>query len=256
MKLLPLPAFNDNYLWMISQDGRAIVVDPGDPAPVLKALEQYNLRLECILVTHHHSDHIGGLESLVKKTNAVVYAPPHPSIPSPYSVVSNDDHIQVLGCEFRVMAVPGHTLTHVAYFCEQSELGPILFCGDTLFSGGCGRMFEGDQDGFWASLERLSLLPKETLVCSAHEYTLSNLKFAQAVEPNNQALIHYTQHCQTLRAQNLPTLPSTIETERSINPFLRVREADVIKSAQKISPSAQTEGQIFGVLRSWKNDFS
>ena len=256
MKLIPLPAFNDNYLWMISQDGCAVVVDPGDSAPVLEALDQYKLKLECILVTHHHSDHIGGLETLVEKTNAKVYAPRHPSIPSPFQVVENKELIRVLGLEVAVMAVPGHTLTHLAYFFPQTELGPIVFCGDTLFSGGCGRMFEGSPEGFLASLESLSRLPPETLVCAAHEYTMSNLKFAKAVEPANRDLDDYVDHCKSVRAKNLPTLPSNILLEKSINPFLRVHLAEVIASAQKINPNAKTASQIFATLRSWKNDFS
>lgn len=241
---------------MISQDGRAVVVDPGDPVPVLEALKQFKLKLECILITHHHADHIGGLQSLVQKTNALVYSPSHPSIPSPFSEVHNDDQISVLDKAVQVIAVPGHTLTHVAYFMPKTLLGPILFCGDTLFSGGCGRMFEGDPDGFWASLERLSQLPPETLVCSAHEYTLSNLKFAAQVEPLNNELLKYTERCKSLRDKNEPTLPSTIGLEKAINPFLRVKNEDVIKSAQKINPRAQTPGEIFAVLRTWKNDFS
>jgi hydroxyacylglutathione hydrolase len=256
MKLIPLPAFNDNYLWMISQDGCAIIVDPGDAEPVIDALKQYNLKLECILVTHHHSDHIGGIQSLVQKTGAQVIAPNHPSIPKPYQVAKDNDQLMVLGNEIQVITVPGHTLTHLAYFLPNTEKGPILFCGDTLFSGGCGRMFEGDPDGFWTSLERLTRLPPQTLVCCAHEYTMSNLKFALAVEPTNQALQEYTELCKSLRAKNLPTLPSSIGKENAINPFLRVRQKEVIQSAQKLNPNAHTEGQVFATLRSWKNDFS
>ena len=256
MKLIPLPAFNDNYLWMISQDGRALVVDPGDPAPVLRALEENQLTLECILVTHHHSDHIGGVQSLVEKTGATVYSPNLPSVPRPFIPVHDNDSFSVLGLGVQALAVPGHTLTHVAYFMPNSALGSILFCGDTLFSAGCGRMFEGDPVGFCASLERLSQLPPKTLVCPAHEYTLSNLKFANAVEPNNANLKDYTQHCKSLRAKDLPTLPTTIEKENLINPFLRVKVNEVIQSAQKINPSAASAAEIFATLRSWKNDFS
>ena len=241
---------------MISQDGYAIVVDPGDSDPVFEALDQHKLKLECILVTHHHSDHIGGVESLVKKTNAKVYAPRHPSIPSPYHVAQDKEILREMGLEILVMAVPGHTLTHLAYYISETPLGPIVFCGDTLFSGGCGRMFEGNPDGFLASLERLSQLPPKTLVCCAHEYTMSNLKFAKAVEPSNQAIDDYADHCKSLRAKNLPTLPSTIMLERSINPFLRVNQSEVIISAHELNPSARTASQIFATLRSWKNDFS
>jgi len=255
MKLIPLPAFTDNYFWLLVKDGRALVVDPGQAEPVLEALELFKLKLEAILITHHHSDHIGGLESLQKKTQAVVYAPNHPSISTPHEIQYDGNYFECLGIKAQVIGVPGHTLTHLAYYFSLTDLGPVLFCGDTLFSGGCGRMFEGTPEVFLNSLNKLASLPEETLVCSAHEYTISNLKFAKAVEPSNQNLDEYIDKCTKLRANNTPTLPSSIRQELLINPFLRVNKPQVIESANNFDPVAKTEQQIFAALRQWKNVF-
>jgi len=255
MKLIPLPAFTDNYFWLLVKDGRALVVDPGQAEPVLEALELFKLKLEAILITHHHSDHIGGLESLQKKTQAVVYAPNHPSISTPHEIQYDGNYFECLGMNAQVIGVPGHTLTHLAYYFSLTDLGPVLFCGDTLFSGGCGRMFEGTPEVFLNSLNKLASLPEETLVCSAHEYTISNLKFAKAVEPSNQNLDEYIDKCTKLRANNTPTLPSSIRQELLINPFLRVNKPQVIESANNFDPVAKTEQQIFAALRQWKTVF-
>lgn len=255
MKLIPLPAFTDNYFWLLVKDDRALVVDPGQAEPVLEALEVYKLKLEAILITHHHSDHIGGLESLKKKTQAVVYAPNHPSISTPHEIENDGENFECLGMNAQVIGVPGHTLTHLAYFFSQTALGPILFCGDTLFSGGCGRMFEGTPDVFLNSLNKLASLPEETLVCSAHEYTLSNLKFAKTVEPSNKNLDEYIDKCTKLRSTNIPTLPSNIRQELLINPFLRINKPQVIESAKNFDPDAKSKEQIFEALRQWKNVF-
>jgi hydroxyacylglutathione hydrolase len=259
MKLIPLPAFTDNYFWLLTSGENAIVVDPGDAATVLDALDSHRLKLQNILITHHHSDHIGGLEQLVKETKATVFSPNHPSIPKPYTNVSDMESIEFLGLKAQILQVPGHTLTHLAYFIPTSVLGPILFCGDTLFSAGCGRMFEGNPEGFLDSLMKLAALPTQTLVCPAHEYTLSNLKFARAVEPNNQNLIDYEQSCTAKRKNNVPTLPTRMGEELKINPFLRVVEAQVIQSASRHDPSIAHHDlqpwQVFATLRSWKNDF-
>ena len=255
MKLIPLPAFTDNYFWLLVKDDRALVVDPGQAEPVLEALEVYKLKLEAILITHHHSDHIGGLESLKKKTQAVVYAPNHPSISTPHEIENDGENFECLGMNAQVIGVPGHTLTHLAYFFSQTALGPILFCGDTLFSGGCGRMFEGTPDVFLNSLNKLASLPEETLVCSAHEYTLSNLKFAKTVEPSNKNLDEYIDKCTKLRSTNITTLPSNIRQELLINPFLRINKPQVIESAKNFDPDAKSKEQIFAALRQWKNVF-
>ena len=239
MTLLPLPAFTDNYLWMVHDGQDAWIVDPGDAAPVFQALETLGLQLRGILVTHHHPDHTGGVAQLHAATAAPVYGPARESVPEPLRRLSQDDTVDVLGHPFVVMDVPGHTAGHIAYYCASFEGLPLLFCGDTLFSGGCGRLFEGTAAQMQTSLASLAALPGNTRVCCTHEYTLSNLRFAREVEPDNAALAAYQIHCQSLRAQGLPTLPSNIALERDINPFLRVSQATVAASAQRTSPVSQ-----------------
>ena len=257
MKLLAIPAFDDNYLWLWHDGHEAIVVDPGQAQPVLEALASLNLKLTAILVTHHHKDHIGGIEVLKEKTNAMVYGPNHPAIPRPDQVLKAHDCITLLGRSIQVLEVPGHTLSHLAFFTQgPSPLdAPILFCGDTLFSGGCGRLFEGTPNQMLNSLGIFKSLPNETLVCCAHEYTLSNLKFALHIEPNNQALLDYNKRCQMLRSENHPTLPSSIGLEKEINPFLRAHLPQVQHSAHAFDVRVSDEVTCFAALREWKNTF-
>lgn len=255
MNLFPLPAFQDNYLWLLQDGQRAIVVDPGDASPVLAGLHQASAQLEAILVTHHHMDHTGGVAALREATGAVVYGPCDEPIPQPFTPVHEGMIVSALGLRFEVIAVPGHTAGHVAYYCADAPDGPLLFCGDTLFSGGCGRLFEGTPAQMHTSLQRLAALPGETRVCCAHEYTLSNLKFAREVEPGNENLIHYTQHCEDLRARALPTLPSTVAQERAINPFLRTSEPAVAEAARARGADASNEVGVFATLREWKNSY-
>ncbi len=264
MTLVPLPAFADNYIWML-QDGRnAIVVDPGDAAPVFEALRHGHLQLAAILVTHHHADHTGGVAALHEATGAPVFGPARERIPEPFKPLSQGDHVEVLGLRFEVIDVPGHTSGHIAYFlpanaphASASDLAPLLFCGDTLFSGGCGRLFEGTPAQMLASLDALAALPGDTRVCCAHEYTLSNLRFAHAVEPGNTDLAHYTAQCEALRARGEPTLPSQLATERRVNPFLRSRESTVRRAVHAHAglPAQAAETEVFAALRQWKNDF-
>ncbi len=256
MKLLALPAFSDNYIWLLHDKGRAVVVDPGQAQPVLDALEREHLQLEAILITHHHADHVGGVQSLREQTAAKVYGPERETMPEPLARLHAGDGVQALGLEFRVIDVPGHTAGHIAYFCAApAGLDPILFCGDTLFSGGCGRLFEGTPEQMLASLDALAALPPATQVCCAHEYTLSNLKFARAVEPGNADLTRYIAHCEDLRSRNVPTLPSHISLELQINPFLRTRVPAVIAAAERIDPSARGPSGHLAALRQWKNQF-
>jgi hydroxyacylglutathione hydrolase len=264
MKLVPLPAFADNYIWML-QDGRnAIVVDPGDAAPVFDALARGHLQLAAILVTHHHADHTGGVAALRDATGAPVFGPATEAIPEPLTRLSQGDHAEVLGLRFEVIEVPGHTAGHIAYFLPADAANtaadapaPLVFCGDTLFSGGCGRLFEGTAAQMLASLDALAALPGETRVCCAHEYTLANLRFARAVEPGNADLTHYTAQCEALRARGEPTLPSQLAIERRINPFLRSREATVLQAVRAHAglPARSGEADVFAALRQWKNDF-
>ncbi len=256
MNLIPLPAFQDNYLWLLQDGQRALVVDPGDADPLLAGLRQAAARLEAILVTHHHGDHTGGVQALREATGAVVYGPAREDIPAPFTPVSGGDTVRVLGLDWQVIDVPGHTAGHIAYYCADVDGAPLLFCGDTLFSGGCGRLFEGTPAQMLDSLERLAALPANTRVCCAHEYTLSNLRFAQAVEPGNDDLARHRAHCEALRAQGLPTLPSSIGLERTLNPFLRSRLPGVAH-AVRASRDAQARDAVavFAALRAWKNEF-
>ncbi|WP_027995950.1 hydroxyacylglutathione hydrolase [Simplicispira psychrophila] len=257
MNLLPLPAFSDNYVWMLHDGHAAIVVDPGAADPVFQALDRLGVTLQAILVTHHHADHIGGVAALRQASGAVIYGPARERIPQPFVPLQQDDQIQVLGLSLRVLDIPGHTAGHIAYYGTPADGAPLLFCGDTLFSGGCGRVFEGTPAQMLTSLQALAALPAETQVCCAHEYTLSNLKFARAVEPDNAALLHHSALCERLRAQQQPTLPSTIALERQINPFLRTHVAAVIEAARGFDPSIDPTDAVtvFAALREWKNEF-
>jgi hydroxyacylglutathione hydrolase len=255
MTLIPLPAFEDNYIWMLHDGHQALVVDPGDEAPVLQALQEQALRLAAILVTHHHADHVGGVALLRQATGAPVYGPAGEALPGPVHGVHEGDTLQLLGLRLQVLDVPGHTAGHIAWYAPDAAPQPLLFCGDTLFSAGCGRLFEGTPAQMLASLDKLAALPAATRVCCAHEYTLSNLRFAQAVEPGNAAIAAHRRHCEALRAQQLPTLPSTLALEREINPFLRSRLPAVRQAVQAHNPQAQTDVEVFAALREWKNQF-
>ncbi len=243
---------------MLHDGHHAIVVDPGDAQPVFDALAHHKLQLAAILVTHHHSDHTGGVAALHAATGAKVWGPARERIPEPFTPLVQGDIAQALGLRFEVIDVPGHTAGHIAYFLPASAAqAPVLFCGDTLFSGGCGRLFEGTPAQMLASLDALAALPGDTRVCCAHEYTLANLKFARAVEPGNDELTHYNARCESLRAQGQPTLPSQLAIERRINPFLRSREATVFRAVRahaELSADA-AEAEVFAALRQWKNDF-
>ena len=259
MKLIALPAFSDNYLWLWQQDTHAVVVDPGDAAPVKQALSREGLTLAAILVTHHHADHVGGVRELHESTGAQVFGPAREDVPAPFTPVMHDDQLNLLGQSIHVLDVPGHTAGHVAYFLPQALPKPVLFCGDTLFSGGCGRIFEGTPAQMLASLDRLAALPPTTQICCAHEYTLSNLRFAIAVEPSNTDLQTYMAQCQQLRDQGKPTLPAQLGTELQINPFLRARHPRVRQAVAQhagLSALEQTDDvAVFAALREWKNDF-
>lgn len=256
MTLLPLPAFLDNYLWLLHDGRRALVVDPGDAQPVLASLRQEGLQLEAILVTHHHPDHIGGLDEVREATGAKVFGPAREKIPGPLQRLAQGDRITALGLPFEILELPGHTCGHIAYYTPDMDGAPLLFCGDTLFSGGCGRLFEGTPAQMLASLDLLAALPETTRVCCTHEYTLSNLRFARTVEPENSDLFHYQQRCEGLRAQGLPTLPSTIGLEKKINPFLRTRLPAVRGAAQAFNGANQEdEVAVFAAIRQWKNEY-
>jgi hydroxyacylglutathione hydrolase len=256
MKLIPLPAFQDNYLWLLHDGERALVVDPGDAAPVRTFLKETGLQLEAILVTHHHPDHIGGVAALRDETGARVWGPARETIPEPVTRLKEGDAIEALGLRFEVLDVPGHTAGHIAYVCDNVHGAPLLFCGDTLFSGGCGRLFEGTPAQMLSSLDKLAALAASTRVCCTHEYTLANLRFARVVEPGNKALAEYQQQCEATRLRGEPTLPTTLATERAINPFLRTRTAEVRQAAHAHGAAdADDEVAVFAAIRQWKNEF-
>ncbi|OYU65625.1 MAG: hydroxyacylglutathione hydrolase, partial [Burkholderiales bacterium PBB5] len=219
------------------------------------ALDAQGLSLVGILVTHHHGDHVGGIEALRPRLQGPVWGPATERIPAPYLPLTGGDTVDVLGLQAQVLDVPGHTAGHIAYVLRPAGQAPVLFCGDTLFSGGCGRLFEGTPAQMFASLSALAALPADTRVCCAHEYTESNLRFALAVEPANAALQAYTLHCRALRAAGQPTLPSAIDTERAINPFLRCHEPAVIAAARTQGAANDSGPAVLGALRDWKNNF-
>jgi len=252
----PIPAFNDNYIWLLrNPDSReAVVVDPGDAAPVLAVLARQELRLTGILVTHHHPDHVGGLARLVAETAPTVFGPRNRTISGIDRRLGAGDRIELLGRTFEVMEVPGHTLDHIAYFSAGDP--PLLFCGDTLFAGGCGRLFEGTAPMMHHSLRSLAALPAETRVYCAHEYTLANLAFARAVEPDNPDLVKRQAQAEAARARGEPTVPSSIAVERATNPFLRCDNAAVVASLRSQGRlRGEAPEEVFAAVRGWKDNF-
>ncbi|WP_105903496.1 hydroxyacylglutathione hydrolase [Vibrio gangliei] len=246
-----IPAFNDNYIWLIQNNTTSCaIVDPGEAAPVLTRLEQDNLQLELIIITHHHPDHVGGVAELLRHCpKAKVIGPSNDPVLMLTQSVQGGDRIDIFGETFLVMDVPGHTHGHIAYVGDGK-----LFCGDVLFSAGCGRVFEGTYEEMFQSLQKLASLPQETEVYCAHEYTSSNVSFALAVEPDNQLLHEYRDEVNRLRAQEKPTLPTTIRQEKWINPFLRCQEPSVMKAVSARTDELN-ELSVFAALREWKNEF-
>ena len=254
VNVVPLKAFNDNYIWCMTNGTNCTVVDPGEAKPVLNYCKLQGLNLTDILVTHHHYDHTNGLGELLCAFPQVnIYGPRNNSIEHITKQLSEGDdiHLPELDTRFTVMEVPGHTLDHIAFYGQHG-----LFCGDTLFSAGCGRLFEGTPRQMHHSLSKLSLLPEQTPVYCTHEYTLANIKFAQQVEPNNVDLLNYKGWAESQRIELKPTLPSTIGEQIAINPFLRAHSPEVIANAQKYAGTTLVaEEEIFAVLRGWKDNF-
>jgi len=251
IKIIPIPAFEDNYLWLLVHGAYAAVVDPGDAQPILHYLAQHHLTLSAILCTHHHGDHVGGIRQLLSHHPVPVYGPAHESIPGRTHAVAEGDHVRLpeLDLELAVIDVPGHTAGHVAYYGAES-----LFCGDALFACGCGRLFEGTPQVMHQSLSKLARLPDATLVYCAHEYTLDNIRFAKVVEPDNADLLQREIDDRKRRSQHQPTVPSRLDLEKRTNPFLRSEMPSVIQAAQAYAARSLPEPwQVFAVVRAWKD---
>lgn len=253
VKVIAVAAFSDNYFWLIVRGRRALVVDPGDAGPVEQTLRAHRLQLDAILVTHHHNDHVGGVAALARAHQVPVHGPATEDIADLTVRHRGGEQVELLGFSFDVFDVPGHTRGHIAYFEARQQW---LFCGDTLFAGGCGRLFEGTPQQMAASLAQLAALPPATRVYCAHEYTLANLRFARAVEPDNAALVAREEHCAEQRARGEPTVPSTIAEELATNPFLRCHLPAVQAAAERHERgSSASPVSTFAAIRAWKNGF-
>ncbi|KLD71832.1 hydroxyacylglutathione hydrolase [Xanthomonas pisi] len=253
MRLTALPAFDDNYIWaLVATDGRAVVVDPGQAEPVIAAAERDDWAPSAVLLTHHHDDHIGGVAALQQRWPALeLFGPDDPRIPADAHRVTQGERLQLLETSFEVIKVPGHTRSHIAFVTDRH-----LFSGDTLFSLGCGRMFEGTAAQMFDALQRLASLPGETLVCCGHEYTLANAAFALHVDPTNAALQRRQQEAQAMRQAARPTLPISLKSELATNPFLRTSRPEIRAAvAPRAAGALSSEVDVFAELRRWKDEF-
>lgn len=258
IRISPIAAFSDNYIWLLQAQGTpsACVIDPGDATPVLSRLRQYGLRLGAIFITHHHWDHTDGIDGLLEHCSVPVYGPQSSKLSQIDHPLAQGDKVAFAGIQFQIIEVPGHTLDHIAYYGKPSNQAPILFCGDTLFSAGCGRLFEGTPQIMYQSLAKLAGLPDNTRVYCAHEYTQANLNFAHRVEPENAHIINHLTKVSQLRQKGIPTLPSSLGNEKRINPFLRCTEPVILQAAtnhQGREPSDAAD--TFAILRAWKDNF-
>jgi hydroxyacylglutathione hydrolase len=255
LQIYPVRAFKDNYIWVIHNQHYAAVVDPGDALPVLRYLQDLDLRLIAILNTHHHPDHVGGNGALLKHFSVPVYGPANESISTLTHHLQEGGIVQLpeLSLDFSVLDTPGHTAGHIVYYATKSEKN-LLFCGDTLFACGCGRIFEGTAQQMYTSLQKLAKLPDETLIYCAHEYTLGNIRFARTVDPENMDLSEREAAVEEQRRRDVPTLPSTISIEKTTNPFLRCHHPDIIDNVNvHAGRSLSDPVSVFTELRKWKN---
>lgn len=251
MDLISIPAFQDNYIWLLdNQQGHCVIVDPGEAKPVLEMLSHRQLIPDAILLTHHHRDHVGGVEEILAHYRELaVYGPQETANKGANHLVQGGDLLDINGRQYEIIAVPGHTLGHIAFYST-----PYLFCGDTIFSAGCGRLFEGTAEQMHQSFQQLAKLPDDTLICGAHEYTASNLKFSRAILPEDREIETYQQQVERSRAKGEPSLPTTLHLERRINLFLRCNDVDLQKKIGFHSPPEQLHS-VFSELRVRKDNF-
>ena len=253
LEIHQIPTRSDNYVYLLreSSSGKAAVVDPSDAAPVLETLDMFGWTLSHILTTHHHNDHVGGVEEIKKATGCTVVGPraDRDRIPMIDVEVGDGDTFRLHEAEAKVWDVPGHTRGHIAYWFAESR---ALFCGDTLFALGCGRVFEGTFDQMYASISKFKAVPDETWVYCAHEYTMSNAKFALHVDPKNEALQAYAKQIERRREAGVSTVPSLMAVERRTNPFLR---ADDPALARALGMEGRAPAEVFAEVRSRKDNF-
>jgi hydroxyacylglutathione hydrolase len=248
----PIKAYTDNYIWLVSTNEGSIVVDPGESKEILNLIDTNQIDLKGVLITHHHYDHTNGLLDLTNKMNLEVYGPE--KIEGINNIVKESDKFSIIGIDFEVIEIPGHTLDHLAFYSFNDE-DPILFCGDTLFAGGCGRVFEGTFEQMFWSLKKISNYPKETKVFCGHEYTLSNLKFALEVDKDNKDLIYEFNNIEKLTSSGIPSLPTNLNRELKMNPFLRCHDIDIKNKVIEKFDIIDDELEIFTALRKWKDNF-
>ena len=253
LSVKPIKAYQDNYIWLVSTNEGSIVVDPGESKKILNLIDNNEIDLKGVLITHHHFDHTNGLSELLNKRGLEVYGPKN-NVHGINNIVKNNDKFTVIGIDFEVIEIPGHTLDHIAFY-SFNDGEPILFCGDTLFSGGCGRVFEGTFDQMFIALKKISKYPSETKIFCGHEYTLSNLKFALAVDENNEDLIKEYDNIKNIVDSGNPSLPTILEKELKINPFLRCDNNHIKNKIVSKFNTSDDEFEVFCALRQWKDNF-
>jgi len=249
----PIKAFTDNYIWLVSTNEGSIVIDPGESKSIQKLIDNKTIDLKGILITHHHYDHTNGLSELVKKNELEVYGPVN-NIDGINHRLNDKDKISIIGIDFDVISIPGHTLDHIGFYSANAS-NPILFCGDTLFAGGCGRIFEGTYEQMFNALKKITKLPTNTNIYCGHEYTLSNLKFALEADDTNKELIEEFKKVENKINSNIPSLPTTLDKELKVNPFLRCDNINIQNKIIEKFKVSNSELEVFTALRKWKDNF-
>ena len=249
----PIKAFTDNYIWLVSTNEGSIVIDPGESKNIQKLIDNKTIDLKGILITHHHYDHTNGLSELVKKNELEVYGPVN-NIDGINHRLNDKDKISIIGIDFDVMSIPGHTLDHIGFYSANAD-NPILFCGDTLFAGGCGKIFEGTYEQMFHALKKITKLPTNTNIYCGHEYTLSNLKFALEADDTNKELIEEFKKVENKINSNIPSLPTTLDKELKVNPFLRCDNINIQNKIIEKFKVSNSELEVFTALRKWKDNF-